>query len=141
MKSIFTALDKFADRVTKGVYYNKMLDKKGDFDRKLTGTDEQKRKFIPMAIPRGVAKAVIFQYGILAGIMADSVANAKAFSKDEEATKTQKVRKWAVLPIKLAALGALEVSNLIVLPVILAIGITYGVKGLIHFKKNSVEMI
>lgn len=141
MTVIFKALDNFADRVTKGVYYNKMLDKKDDFEIKLTGTDEQKRKFIPMSIPRGVAKAVIFQYGILAGMMVDRVANAKAFSKDEEATNAQKIRKWAVLPIKLAALGALEVSNLIVLPLILAIGIAYGVKGLIHFKKNSMEII
>lgn len=134
--SLFNSMDKLADSVGKGNYFLRTRSKIVRLEDKLNDTHQPKRVFIPMAFRCGFKKAAITQCGYMLAFIADRVANTVNLVKNAEASKGQKFRKCAILPIKLAALSLFELSLLIGVPAVLFFGGIYTVKGLIHYKNH-----
>src|SRR5690349_10721828 len=133
---LFNKIDKFADRICSGSHYTAMVNRIQVCEDKLYRTDERKRVFIPRALPRGLKKAGIELLGVEIAMIRDCVARAKAFQRDEQNSKAQKLRKWAVLPIKLTGLALLELTAVIIFPIYLVHGVKCAIKGLIHYKNS-----
>jgi hypothetical protein len=129
-------MDKLADSIVQGNYYIRTRNKIVRLEDKLNDTQQTKRVFIPTAFRCGFKKAAMFQCGYVLAFIADRVANTVNLVKNPQASKGQKFRKCAVLPIKLAALSLLELSLLINVPAVLLFGSIYTAKGLIHYKNH-----
>lgn len=97
------------------------------------GNTDKKRKVILLALPVGIARTALFAATPIA-MMADRVASAVRTTKnsEENISTAKKVRKWVVLPLKLAGLTMLTAYSIAASP-LMAIGFT--IRALCHLRK------
>lgn len=79
------------------------------------GNTDKKRKVVLLALPAGIARASLFAATPIF-MMADRVASAVRTTKNSEESVAKKVRKWVVLPLKLAGLAVLTAWSIAASP-------------------------
>lgn len=108
------------------------------YKRKLYSAESMetsKGAFIPKAFQLSFARAAFRFTTAMIAALADRISNTKYYA-NEEHTKAEKARKWAILPLKVAAFSIATLASVFAVPVA---GVAYAAKAIAHYRKEHAE--
>jgi hypothetical protein len=97
--------------------------------------ETRKRVFIPKAFQLSFARAGFRFTTAMIGALVDRISNTRYYS-NEEHSKAEKARKWALLPLKVAAYSIATLASVLAVPVA---GVAYAAKAIAHYRKEHSE--